>query len=97
MNVPAGMELTEKDLELLMEAIGDYEKAPVFQALVGGAVSQMLSGAADKKPDAVGLAKAERDCKARQSVCIILRAKLELARQALQSAAIAAPDAGGAA
>lgn len=102
MNVPAGMELSEKDFELLSGALDDYEKAPHLHAVVDSIVKTALSRAAMddvslRRTMDVATAQADRDTRSRKSVCVILRAKLELARQALQSAAIAMPETGGAA
>lgn len=90
------MTLTEKDCELLLEAIDAWEKAPMADGAVGGIMQMMLSKIGPPVPgeDAGSrhmeraLDKGRRDSDGRKRVAIVLRAKVEILRQELQAVAL---------
>jgi hypothetical protein len=91
------MEFTEKDYELLAEALGAWESEPGNKDLIALTMTGLLGVAVGKSPPTekeVDDRRRVADGKiaARKQMTIILRAKIELARQAAQAAAIAAAD-----
>jgi len=87
-------ELTEKDCELLMQALDAWEKAPSADAMASTVVDIFLSRGGSQDESERRAKKtgedAERAILSRKAVTILLRAKIELIRQEAQRAAIAA-------
>ncbi len=85
--------LTEKDFEMLLEAIDAWASAPFADSIPESLMAGVL-GPGDRSAREAGvraiMSKGAEASKFRRGVAIILKAKVELARQAAQSAAIEA-------
>ncbi len=92
------LDFTEKDFELLLEALDAWESQPIDTGMANGLMAMMMIGA-DQTRDARGNAlkgtmdQAIEKKRHRSQMVIILKAKVEVARQKLQQAGIAAEKA----
>jgi len=87
-------ELAEKDFEILLEAVEAWESAPVDRSFMPAILAGMIGGGKGESMADKHMQQGQDKARARKGIAIILKAKLELARQAAQAAAI--EKAGGA-
>jgi hypothetical protein len=83
------MEFTEKDWEMIAQAVAEWETSPMIE----GAFGSLVDGAFISKEDrprqiAATMDAAKKKADGRRNIAIILKAKIELARQAAQAEAI---------
>ncbi|HEX8309857.1 MAG TPA: hypothetical protein VF614_00980 [Chthoniobacteraceae bacterium] len=88
-NAADPLALTEKDYELLMEAIGAWEARPYSDMLSKAVINGMLGKGSEEDHRRL-TQDAEDQGRSRKSLTIVLKAKLEIARQKLQAESIEA-------
>lgn len=92
------MDLTEKDYELLLDALDAWERQPATQALSDSTLRiltriamgrfEQLSEEKMRADIQASRTKSDQESFKRKRLSILLRAKVEIARQAAQQAAI---------
>ena len=85
------MDFTEKDYETLAEALVAWESAPIGDGMTQSLISAIMGGGGKAAMEKEMHAAAQKK-KQRISIAIVLKAKVELARQAAQAAAIQASE-----
>ena len=89
-------DFTEKDFELLAEALEAWKREPIEKKMNGSLITAMLGGGSNEERERrmkSEMDKAENESAGRKRIAILLAAKLELARQECQAKGIANADA----